>query len=81
MTTNVERYRHLLLARRASLLASLTSSEAGAAEPRPIDDGDWAPILHDRFIFARVKDLDFKTLRLIDLALARLESGEIRRVH
>ena len=38
MTTNVERYRHLLLAQRASLLASLTSSEAGLAEPRPIDE-------------------------------------------
>ena len=71
-----ENYRKLLLAKRADLHASfrtkldtLAGQEGGAPE-------DLAPVFHDQFIALRINRLDYAQLKLIDAALARMDSQD-----
>jgi DnaK suppressor protein len=76
MTRDLERYRRVLLAERAALLAQFAGSNPRLAEIEPMNDEDWAPFSHDRFVSVRISTLDDEKLHLIDLALERLASGE-----
>ena len=76
MARNTLRYQKILRAERARLLAQFAASKPDPDEIGPVNDEDWASFSHDRFVSVRLQDLDHKKLRLIDLALARLNSGE-----
>ncbi len=66
-----ERYRRLLIAKRAELTSVPRTSDL--CEPVCIAEEDRATILHDQFVASRIQGMDYQKLKLIDLALQRLE--------
>ena len=69
-----DQYRKLLLSKKAELTAAPRMPDLG--QPLSVADDDQATILHDRFVAARIEGMDYQTIKLIDLALDRLESQE-----
>jgi DnaK suppressor protein len=74
VTSDVERHRSALLGKRLELLSgsrgSLETLTAGAAVPLE----DLAPLVHDQFVAVQVNQLDSFQLKLIEDALARIDS-------
>jgi DnaK suppressor protein len=75
MRHDTDRYRRLLLAERAGVLARFKPNPA-PTEIGPMDDEEWASVSHDRFVSVHMTNLDYEKLQFIDLALDRLDSGE-----
>jgi len=71
----LELYRDLLLAQRAEILSEFGREGALPEAVRAAQD-DQASLLHDQFISLHVKRLDYRKLKEIDAALARIENGE-----
>lgn len=65
--------REKLLAKRAELMEQLRPAPVG---PERVGDEDQARVLHDQFISARLQRIAYDQIKLIDAALARMESGE-----
>jgi len=76
MGTQADRWRTLLLRERAVLLAHNVNSPATTSEFGETKDEDWGPFSHERFVSVQLRTLDSQKLKLIDLALERLTSGE-----
>jgi DnaK suppressor protein len=74
LTSDVERHRSTLLGKKLELLSgsrgSLETLTAGAA----VALEDMAPLLHDQFVAVHVNQLDSFQLKLIEDALARIDS-------
>jgi DnaK suppressor protein len=69
-------YRELLLAKKAELSSSLRSKLDTLTGPSGAALEDLAPVFTDQFIALRINSLDCFQLKLIEAALARIESEE-----
>lgn len=69
-----EQYRKLLLAKKTELIPARRTR--GLDAPLCVAEDDQAPILHDQFVTLRILSMDAEKLKLIDLALDRLEANE-----
>jgi DnaK suppressor protein len=69
-------YRELLLAKKAELSSSVRSKLDTLTGPSGAAMEDLAPVFTDQFIALRINSLDYLQLRLIDAALARIDSEE-----
>jgi DnaK suppressor protein len=69
-------YRMLLLAKKAELSSSMRTKLDTLAGPGDAALEDLAPVFHDQFIALRINSLDHFQLKLIDAALARIDSEE-----
>lgn len=76
MGTQANRCRTLLLRERNALLAHAVGLPAATSEFGETKDEDWGPFAHERFVSVQLRTLDRQKLKLIDLALERLASGE-----
>jgi DnaK suppressor protein len=76
MKNHDDRCRTLLLSERAALLTYNDGSPATTSEIGETRDEDWGPFSHERFVSVQVQTLDSQKLKMIDLALERLDSGE-----
>jgi DnaK suppressor protein len=71
-----DRYRELLLAKRARVLSGLGSKFDTLARLGRVAEDDQAQISHDEFISLKMNNLDYSQLRLSQEALDRLEAGD-----
>jgi DnaK suppressor protein len=69
-------YRTLLLAKKAELSSSLRTKLDTLAGPGGAAVEDLAPVFYDQFIALRINRLDYLQLKLIEAALARIDSEE-----
>jgi DnaK suppressor protein len=69
-------YRALLLARRSALLPRRPVKFDMLAQLGHLPNEDQVMLLHDEFVSIKLSGLERETLRQIDAALERLESGE-----
>jgi DnaK suppressor protein len=69
-------YRELLLAKKAELSSSLRSKLDTLTGPSGAALEDLAPVFTDQFIALRINSLDYHQLKLIEAALARIDSRE-----
>lgn len=69
-------YRMLLLAKKAELSSSMRTKLDTLAGPGDAALEDLAPVFHDQFIALRINSLDHLQLKLIEAALARIDSEE-----
>lgn len=70
------KYRKLLLAKRAELLAPLRSKLDIFAGPGGGAAEDLAPVFHDQFVALQLNRVGFHDLKLIDAALKRMDSHD-----
>jgi len=68
-------YRKVLLSKRSELLSDFQSKLDTLVGPGPAAPEDLAPVFHEQFIALRINRLDYLQLKLIDAALARMDSG------
>jgi DnaK suppressor protein len=69
-------YRKLLLAKKAELSSNTRAKLETLAGPGDAALEDQAPVFHDQFIALRINSLDLLQLKLIEAALARIDSKE-----
>jgi DnaK suppressor protein len=69
-------YRELLLAKKAELSSSVRSKLDTLTGPSGAALEDLAPVFTDQFIAVRINSLDYLQLKLIEAALARIDSEE-----
>ena len=69
-------YRRLLLAKKAELFSSLRINLDTLVGPGGGAPEDLAPVFHDQSIALQVNGLDYLQLKLIEAALARIDSEE-----
>jgi DnaK suppressor protein len=69
-------YRELLLAKKAELSSSLRSKLETLTGPSGAALEDLAPVFTDQFIALRINSLDYLQLKMIEAALARIDSEE-----
>lgn len=69
-------YRMLLLAKKSELSSSLRTKLDTLAGPGGAALEDLAPVFYDQFIALRINRLDYLQLKLIEAALARIDSEE-----
>jgi DnaK suppressor protein len=69
-------YRTLLLAKQAELSSSMRTKLDTLTGPGDAALEDLAPVSHDQFIALRINSLDHLQLKLIEAALARIDSEE-----
>jgi len=69
-----EQFRRLLIARRAELKPSTALQDLGVSECFSTDDQ--ASILHDQFVAIRIQTMEDRKLKLIDMALERLDTQQ-----
>jgi|GEM_PF-959362 RNA polymerase-binding transcription factor DksA len=62
-----------LLAKKIELLRQLRPDPGG---PERAGDDDQARVLHDQFVTARVQRIAYEQLKLVEAALARMDSGD-----
>ena len=67
MRHDTDRYRLLLLAERAALLAQVRRSNPGLAEYGAVDDEEWASFSHESSVSVQVEALHYGKLQLIDM--------------
>lgn len=75
-TKAAEHYRDTLLAKKAELLSSLGVQFDTLARMGRVAEEDQAQITHDEFISLHLNSMDYETLRDVNEALERLDSGE-----
>ena len=73
-TNGSEKYRKVLLDKRADLLSGLCGKLDTVAAEGSVALEDLAPLLHDDFISLQVNQLDSLQIRLIEADLARMDS-------
>jgi len=69
-------YRMLLLAKKSELSSNLRAKLETLAGPGGVALDDLAPVFHDQSIALRINSLDYLQLKLIEAALARIDSEE-----
>ncbi len=69
-------YRMLLLAKKAELSSSLRTKLDTLTGPGGAALDDLAPVFYDQFIALRINRLDYLQLKLVEEALARIDSEE-----
>ena len=69
-------YRELLLVKRAELSSSLRAKLDTLTGPSGAALEDLAPVFTDQFIALRINSLDYLQLKMIEAALARIDSEE-----
>jgi len=69
-------YRMLLLAKKSELSSSLRTKLDFLAGPGGAGLQELVPVLYDQFIALRINSLDYLQLKLIEAALARIDSEE-----
>ncbi|MEX2302046.1 MAG: TraR/DksA family transcriptional regulator [Bryobacterales bacterium] len=69
-------YRELLLAKKAELSSSVRSKLDTLTGPSGAALEDLAPVFSDQLIALRINSLDYLQLKLIEAALARIDSKE-----
>ena len=69
-------YRKLLLAKKTELSSSLRSKLDTLTGPSGAALEDLAPVFTDQFIALRINSLDYLQLKLIEAALARIDSEQ-----
>ena len=69
-------YRQALLNKRAEVLSNLGVKFDTLASMGRLAEEDQAQVSHDEFISLHLNSLDYEQMRLVDEALARLDSGE-----
>jgi len=69
-----EQFRRLLIARKAELNPATVLDHIGVSEGVSTDDQ--ATILHDQFVAIRIQGMEDRRLKLIDLALERLDAQQ-----
>jgi DnaK suppressor protein len=69
-------YRMLLLDRKADLSSSLRTKLDALEGPGGTAPEDLAPVFYDQFVALRIHRLDYLQLKLIESALARVDSEE-----
>jgi RNA polymerase-binding transcription factor len=69
-------YRELLLAKKAELSSSVRSKLDTLTGPSGAALEDLAPVFTDQFIALRINSLDYLQIKLIEAALARIDSQE-----
>lgn len=74
--TSTAAFREALLARKREVLEKLSYAPDPEAEAGRETEDDQAWASHDEFVAARLNQLDYESLRLVEAALERLESGE-----
>ncbi|MEX2260358.1 MAG: TraR/DksA family transcriptional regulator [Bryobacteraceae bacterium] len=75
-TNGLEKYRKLLLAKRLDVLSSFRAKLEALAGPGGAALEDLAPAFHDQFVALQINQLDFLQLKLVDAALARMDSED-----
>ena len=73
-TNGLENYRKLLLAKRSDLLSSSRAKLDALVGPGGAAPEDLAPVFHEQFIALRINRLDYLQLKLVEAALARIDS-------
>ncbi len=69
-------YRSALLAERARITGGKQKELEILVLPGSLSVEDQAPLIHDQFVAMRQQRMDRQRLKLIDAALARLDTGE-----
>jgi len=69
-------YRMLLLAKKSELSSNLRAKLETLAGPGGVALDDLAPVFYDQSIALRINSLDYLQLKLIEAALARIDSEE-----
>ena len=69
-------YRELLLAKKAELSSSLRTKLETLTGPSGAALEDLAPVFTDQFVALRINSLDYLQLKMIEAALARIDSEE-----
>jgi DnaK suppressor protein len=69
-------YRMLLLAKKSELSSSLRTKLDTLTGPGGAALDDLAPVFYDQFIALRINRLDYLQLKLVEEALARIDSEE-----
>jgi DnaK suppressor protein len=69
-------YQTLLLAKKLELSSNLRANLGTLTGPGGAALDDLAPVLYDQFIALRINNLDYLQLKLIEEALARIDSEE-----
>jgi DnaK suppressor protein len=72
----IEDCRSRLLARRSELLSEVAGRPEELLHVGALADDDKAPALHDQFVSLEMNRIMFSRLKLIDVALRRLDIGE-----
>ena len=73
---NLEECRRLLLARRSELISLLHGRTVALSHLSRVADDDQAPILHDEFVSSEMNRITYNQLKLVEAALAGIESGD-----
>ena len=68
--------RELLLAKRAEILSRLNGPISSIGHLGRVPEDDQAPVSHEEFVSMEMNRIVYKQLKLIEAALARLESGD-----
>ena len=76
VTTARGNYREMLLSKRNEVLAGLGVKFDALARMGRVAEEDQAQITHDEFISLHLNSMDYETLRDVNEALDRLDSGE-----
>ncbi len=71
-----EIYRRDLEAKRRDFLSGLEARFDTLARLGRVAEDDQAPLIHDEFVSVHLNGLDYAQLRLVELALDRLDSGQ-----
>ena len=69
-------YREMLVSKRAAILADLGEAPVDLTAMGHMAEDDQVTFLHDQFVSAQLKSLDYQTLQQINAALKRLDDGE-----
>jgi DnaK suppressor protein len=75
-TNGREDHLKLLFAKKAELVSSLRTKLDMLAGPMEASPEDQAPVFHDHFVALRINQLDNLQLKLVEAALARVDSGD-----
>lgn len=70
------RFRELLLRKKSELIAELGLKIPGLSESGRLADDDQAQAFHDQFVSLEVQHRSYRTLKDINAALDRLETGD-----
>lgn len=70
------RFRDLLLAKKSELLAQIGAKIPRLSESGPLAEDDQAQALHDQFVSLEVQQRCYRTLKDINAALDRLDTGD-----
>ena len=75
-------FQALLLAKKAELTGSLGDTRIGAhAHNGRVAEEDQASVSHEEFISSKRNNMEFRMLRLVNAALARIDRGEYGECH